>query len=73
MKGMIMLNYAKENEIKAGDTVIADDGFTCIKDNARLKVNKDKKSELYVKCGCGRHYLAGQLDDGDTYIGFTKA
>lgn len=69
-----MPDWAKENEVKAGAELIADGGFTCIRDGAVLAVKEDKCG-LYVDCenDCHRHYLDGQLDDGEVYIGFTLA
>lgn len=64
------MNYAKESEVKAGTVLIADGGFTCIPVGAELIVKEDAAG-LYVDCGDGHHYLDGQLDDGDVYIGFT--
>lgn len=69
--------------IKAGDTIIADDGFDCI-DAGAVRVEADEKGKLYVPCrgaldengdpeepGQHRHYLDGQCDDGEHMIGFS--
>lgn len=65
--------WAREDDVKAGDTLIADGGFTCIKEGARLVVKADDRGKLFVPCRGGGHHLDGQLDEGDVYIGFTKA
>lgn len=67
-----MTDYAKENEVKAGTVLIADSNFICIEDGAELVVKEDRGGGLYVHCSGsdGRHYLDGQLGDGDAYVGF---
>lgn len=76
-----MPNWAKESEVKAGTVLIADGGFTCIKEGAELTV-QESESGLYVLCSgpedadCNghdqeHHYLDGQLDDGEVYIGLS--
>ena len=61
----------KLSEVKPGDVLIADGGFTCIKQGARLVVADD----LSVSCSHGKHFLDGQIDfdDGDTLVGLTLA
>ena len=63
-----MTDYAKETEVKVGTVLIADGGFTCIKEGAELAAQEDSAG-LFVPCADGHHYLDGQLDDGDVYIG----
>lgn len=60
-----------------GTILIADDGFTCMKDHSEHKVFRDHKdlcsfgiqppmnsrSRLYVRCKEGRHHLDGQECD----------
>jgi hypothetical protein len=41
----------KLSEIKAGDVLIADGGFTCLHEGERCEVKADEKGELYVACG----------------------
>lgn len=65
-----MTDYAKETEVKAGTVLIADGGFTCIKEGAELTV-QDGPSGLFVPCDCGTHSIDGQLDDGEVYIGLS--
>lgn len=78
--------WAKFDQVKAGDVLIADGGFTCITEGRACEVKVDDKG-LFVDCAGSRftrppkdeakyrhqHYLDGQLDDGDLYIGFTLA
>lgn len=74
--------WAKIDEVKAGVTLIADGGFTCLKKGQRCLVHNDEAvagqhqwpgSGLYVECQDGQHFLDGQLDGGDEYIGLTLA
>lgn len=63
--------FAKIKDVKAGDVLIADGGFTCIKKGASLLVYVDASNrDLYVSCEEGRHYLNGQASkDGLEYVG----
>jgi hypothetical protein len=62
--------YAKKGKVKKGDILIADDGFTCVK-AGEVEIHEDC-SGLFFHCRNGHHYLDGQLDDGDVYIGLSK-
>jgi len=53
-------------ELKAGDVVVADDGFTCLPTGPHTVY---EWGGLYVNCNKGRHYLTH--DDGEL-IGFRK-
>lgn len=67
------LLWAKVSEVSAGDTLVADDGFTCLRKDDTLTV--EYADGLYVRCDHGRHYLSGQLEQyesGDRYVGFRK-
>lgn len=79
----------KLSEIKNGDRLIADGGFTCLRESEVCDVYEDE-SGLYVCCAGPyegtstenelptsgrrhRHHLDGQCDDGETVIGFERA
>lgn len=63
--------YARVDEVQVGTVLIADGGFTCIKEGARLTVSDN--NGLRVPCRhYGGHHLDGQLENGE-YIGFTLA
>lgn len=62
--------WAKLSQLKAGDWIKADDGFTCIKHGAILQVRCDSDGDLFVPCRSGGHSLSGQADDGEHIIGF---
>ncbi len=66
-----MTDYAKVSDVKVGDTVVTDGGFTCMKQNERHIVQEDENG-LFIPCEEGHHYIDGQLDDGDVYIGLRK-
>lgn len=72
----------KLNEIKAGDTLKAGGGFTCIHPAATLVVHSDPNTVqhpnaapghgLYVDCAMGKHYLDGQAGDDGELVGFKR-
>lgn len=63
----------KLSEVREGDVLIADGGFTCVDAGAELIVKATKNGELYVDCRSDQHALTGQLgDDGETLVGLTK-
>ena len=66
------LTPATEGAVKVGTHLVADGGFTCIKAGAELVVS-EKDGGLIVPCRDGGHDLAGQLDEGSTYIGLYLA
>lgn len=58
--------YALVKDVKAGDKLKCDDGFTCLKKGEVVPV-RSWTDGLFVPCSEGRHYLSGQADDGGTY------
>lgn len=69
---MTNLAIIKETEIREGDNLIADGGFSCMKEKTKSIVKKDENNELYVDCADGTHYLSGQRDGKGSIIGFYK-
>ena len=66
--------FALVDEVKVGDTLIADGVFNCLKDGEKLRVKTDGKN-LYVRCDEGKHYLNVQIDEVNdrlVYTGFKK-
>jgi len=63
--------YAKLSQLKVGDKVQVDDGFTCLKPNSIKTVRVANGQGLHICCKAGHHMLEGQLDedDNDTLIG----
>ena len=66
-----MMKQAMVADVKAGTRLIADGGFTCLLLGEVCEVMEDDLRGLYVPCAIGKHFLDGQLDDGDRYIGFS--
>jgi hypothetical protein len=66
---------AKLSALEVGASLVADNGFDCIRAWSRVDVQKDERGELYVACKCGQHFLEGQLDhdDQDTIVGLRIA
>jgi hypothetical protein len=64
------MSFMKRDQAKPGVSVVADDGFTCIKGGTVLVIEQDEEGELFVPCAQGRHYLDGQLND-DEFVGLT--
>lgn len=61
------------SELAAGQDVLVDADFTCIKPWSRLTVSADETGALFIRCREGRHYLDGQIgDDGDTLVGLAR-
>lgn len=67
------MSYAKLSEVVQGDILITDGGFTCMKADERKEVFVGENDCLYILCDEGEHYLDGQLDEGDEYMGLVKA
>ena len=61
----------KMTDLKHGDKLVADGGFTCLIKNQVVMVN-DAKDGKFVHCRAGRHYLDGQEDEDGTIVGFEK-
>jgi hypothetical protein len=58
-------------DLKAGDVLIADDGFTCVK-SGEVILEADEDGELFFKCSGGGHWLNGQVADDGSIIGLTR-
>ena len=64
----------KFKDIKEGDVLVADGGFTCLKQDAECLVRKDDEG-FYILCGQGsdaKHYLDGQEDSNGDLVGLSK-
>lgn len=59
-------------ELKSGDVLIADGGFTCLKEGQEVTVQADDDGELFFPCVNGRHWFNGQIDDEGAVIGLTR-
>lgn len=56
--------YAFIDDIKAGDVILVDDDFTCMKGWSLKEVFSDEGG-LFVYCDQGQHYLC---EDEDGYV-----
>jgi len=67
-------SYARIQDLKVGDRLCPDDGFTCMLEGDIKDVREDEMG-LYVACtDGGAHYLDGQVDDEDGFcVGLTMA
>jgi hypothetical protein len=65
---MTMSGWISFEQVKEGQTIVADGGFTCMEAGPKLVEAGDHG--LFVRCQCGQHYLDGQIDDGDEVVGF---
>lgn len=59
------------SDLKAGQTILADAGFTCLK--AGPHEVKADGSGLYVECSEGHHYLDGQKDEVGSLVGLSAS
>lgn len=69
--------WAKLSDVKEGDVLITDGGFTCMGGGERKVVRRDQSRpdgmQLYLDCREGGHYLDGQADDGEHLVGLYRA
>lgn len=65
--------YALLEELRDGQRIELDDGFECLNHEADRPTTRtvlaDDAGRLFFTCRCGRHYLDGQLEGGDSLIG----
>ena len=66
------MTFPKLDDIKAGDWLKADRGFTCLKEDQVVLVHADEDG-LFVPCADGRHYLDGQAGADGECVGLTRA
>lgn len=60
--------YAKLGDLKVGDKVETDDGFTCMRGRTHT-VRVDSEGSLFIPCRHREHHLIGQADDGEHCVG----
>jgi hypothetical protein len=66
----IVRTTMKLSELKAGDVLIADDGFTCLR--AGPHTVEASENGLFIKCDVGRHFLTAQEDrETGELVGFS--
>lgn len=70
--------YVKLSNVRAGDILLCDSDFSCMRSWSKHKVYQAKtrrgKSGLYVRCVSGQHFLDGQLSfrDHESLIGLYR-
>lgn len=57
----------KLRDLKAGDSVFADGGFTCLRGGFHF-VEADGDG-LFIQCDDGKHYLVGQENENGELVG----
>lgn len=62
---------AKKSEVHAGSYLIPDSGFDCLSAGEIHTVFSDDESRLYIHCTEGQHFLDGQLNEDDEYVGLS--
>lgn len=67
------MQFPRLDEIKAGDRLKADGGFTCLRHGEVVTVTADDDGRNYVPCSDGRHYLDGQQGDDGECVGLYRA
>lgn len=60
------------SDVKPGDMVMLDDGFSCMPPGRR-RVETSEDGSLFVPCDEGRHYLSGQVGDDGFLVGVYAA
>lgn len=58
------------NELKAGDTITIDNGFTCAMAGDHTVLMDDNGPSF--RCDCGLHYLDGQVGDDGHLVGIVN-
>lgn len=61
--------YAKLSQLKAGDKVELDTGFTCHEAGVVHLEQHQPEGPLFFKCADGWHNIEGQADDGEHCVG----
>ena len=67
-----MTEYAKLAAVAAGDILVTDGGFTCMRAGERKEVLRDAHGALFIECNEGYHGLNGQVNDAGLLIGLAK-
>jgi len=62
-------------DVNVGDVLVADGGFTCLREGQECEVIRLETGELAVHCDAGTHTLDGQVDSakGGELVGLKKA
>lgn len=58
------------SDLKAGDKVFTDGGFTCMRPMQHVVQSDD--CGLFISCAEGKHYLDGQESETGELVGITR-
>jgi hypothetical protein len=61
--------YLRLDQAQGGQTVELDGGFTCHASGVVMLCVCEKTRELFFFCDDGKHFIAGQADDGMHCVG----
>lgn len=68
------MTATKLQDIKPGDRLTADGGFSCLDKGASYAVRSAEDAKgLFVNCADGKHYLDGQTDEAGHLVGLSRA
>jgi hypothetical protein len=56
-------DFALIDEVKPGDFLVTDGGFTCLAAGSLRRVEADAEGHLFIRCAEGEHGLEGQVDN----------
>lgn len=64
----------KFEDVQAGDILICDAGFSCLKLGATVTVEASPCGSTFIRCKNGTHLLDGQIqdEDDDTLVGLRR-
>lgn len=65
-----MSQAANKGQVANGSIVYPDDNFSCMQMNIRKAVFYCDDG-LYIKCSHGKHFLDGQLNINNEYVGLS--
>lgn len=69
--------WAFAKDVKVGDMLECDPGFTCMACGAKRCVKREGTrggfSTLYIDCRDGKHFLEGQIGEDGELVGLYKA
>lgn len=60
------------NDLKVGDKVVTDAGFTCLDADVVCEVQEDEDG-LFIECAEGKHHLHGQAGSDGEIVGLRLA
>ena len=65
------MELVKMKDIKPGDKLFCDNGFSCLAPRTICEVKKNENGFLFIECNFGMHFLDGQLNEDGSLEGLT--